>query len=286
MSDSLNVLITGTNSGFGNLMVRTVAKAGHRAIAAMRAVEGRNEPAAAELRAFAESEGVTIDVVELDVTDDASVASAVEAAGRIDVLVNNAGITSAGITEAFTIDQHRQIFEVNYFGVLRVDRAVLPGMRARGSGQIVHISSELGRLPFPFMGSYCPSKFALEAYADQMAAELAAFNIKVTVIEPGAYPTGILSKSQTPADSACIESYGEVAKVPEQMFGGMVEMLSSEQAPDPQQVADVLLDLLTKPAADRPARIAVDPLAGKVIDSFNESAIKHAQDMIKAYGMD
>lgn len=290
MSDKRTVLITGTNTGFGNLMMRAVARAGFHAIGTMRDIAGRNREAADELRRLGETENLAIDLVEIDVVDDASVhrgvAEAVEMAGAIDVLVNNVGRGAFGVTEAFTLEQHRYCFEVNYFGALRMDRAVLPAMRARQSGQIVHISSGLGRLPFPFMGSYPPAKFALECYADAMAVELADFGVKVAVIEPGAYPTGAMHRSQTPDDADRVAAYGPVADRPGQMFGRIGQLLASDKAPDSQEVADALLELLNTPPADWPARVVVDALARSVVDEFNEIASQFGLKMRKAYGVD
>src|SRR5215813_316921 len=154
---SKTILITGTSTGFGRDTAETLAHAGHRVFASMRDVAGHNRLPAEAARAKG------LDVVEIDVTDDASVergvASVLERAGRLDVLVNNAGIGSAGISEAFTTDQLRALFDVNVFGVQRTLRAVLPGFRRQGEGLVVNIGSILGRLTFPFFGLYGASKF-------------------------------------------------------------------------------------------------------------------------------
>src|SRR5258708_12771994 len=141
------VLVTGASSGFGRETAETLFRAGHTVYASMRGTRGKNREAAEALRKL----GIT--TVELDVSDDASVEVGVKKvlveAGKIDVLVNNAGIMSAGVTEAFTSEQAKVIFDTNVIGLLRVTRAVLPSMRHNLHALITHISSVLGRFPFP-----------------------------------------------------------------------------------------------------------------------------------------
>ena len=139
------VLVTGSNSGFGRLIVETLARQGYIVFAGMRATSGRNAPAAAELLSLAEREQLAMHIVELDVTDDVSVEQAITAViaatGRLDVVVNNAGVSFSGPLEAFTPEQVRQQFETNVFGVLRVNRAALPQMRQQGSGLLLQMGS-------------------------------------------------------------------------------------------------------------------------------------------------
>lgn len=142
------VLVTGTNSGFGKLIVKTLLSRGHAVAASMRSVRLRNAAASAELKAAGAK------VVELDVTSDTSVdagvADAIKQLGGIDIVVNNAGVGVLGLQECFTPEDWRKVFDINVFGVQRVNRAVLPVMRARRSGLLVHISSLLGRMVIPF----------------------------------------------------------------------------------------------------------------------------------------
>ena len=144
-------LITGSGSGFGALTAQQLVQAGATVFAGVRDRNGRNAAAADELLARAEGPG-TLEVLDLDVTSDASVAAAVAAAGEIDVLINNAGIAAAGLIETFTIAQAEQIFAVNFFGTLRVTRAVLPQMKRRGHGLLLHVTSELARIVLPGLG--------------------------------------------------------------------------------------------------------------------------------------
>src|SRR5260221_12111639 len=139
------ILVTGSAGGFGRLMVETLSRQGYIVFAGMRAVAGKNAPAAEELRILAEREHLALHIVEIDVTDDASVeqaiASIVRITGRLDVVVNNAGIADIGPLEAFTLKQVQQQFDTNVFGVLRVNRAALPHMRRQGSGLLLQIGS-------------------------------------------------------------------------------------------------------------------------------------------------
>ena len=146
----MNILITGANSGFGKLMVADLLKAGHNIVGSLRDIAGRNASNAAEL----EAQGVA--VIEIDVTDgssvEAGVAQAMRELGNIDVLINNAGIGAHGLQENFSAEDFRRLFDINVFGVQRMCRAVLPGMRAHGSGLVLNISSLLGRVALPFYG--------------------------------------------------------------------------------------------------------------------------------------
>ncbi len=148
------ILVTGSTSGFGRLTVETLARQGYRVFAGMRAAAGKNAPAAEELRALAQREQLALHLVDIDVTDDASVEQAIKAiigaTDRLDVVVNNAGVSYSGPLEAFTLEQVQQQFATNVFSVLRVNRAVLPQMRKQGSGLLLQIGSIAGRLAFPF----------------------------------------------------------------------------------------------------------------------------------------
>ena len=144
-------------------------------------------------------------MLELDVTDqnsvDGAIAAALEEAGDLDVVINNAGIAALGVTEAFTPDQFEQIFAVNVSGVVRVNRAVLPTMRRRRSGLLVHVSSGAGRVTVPAMAAHAPAG-ALEAIADAYRYELLPFGVDSILVEPGVYRTGIHDRLISPADAA------------------------------------------------------------------------------------
>src|SRR5512143_1519952 len=205
---SKTILITGASSGFGHDTAETLARAGHSVFASMREVNGKHRDQANALR----KQGIV--VVELDVSNDASVDAAVKEvlarAGRIDVLVNNAGIAAAGVTEAFTADQAKAVLNTNVVGVLRATRAVLPAMRRQGDGLIVNVGSVLGRVTFPFFGIYGASKFAVEALTDSLRYEVSQLGIDVTLVQPSAYPTPMYASVQQPADANRAAAYGPV----------------------------------------------------------------------------
>ena len=186
------VLITGCSSGFGKLAALHFARKGDTVFASMR-----NTAKAGELEQAKQAESLPIEIVQLDVTDDASVEGAVrqviDAAGGIDVLVNNAGLGHHGPVEETDDDEVKEIFETNFFGALRVTRAVVPKMRERKSGTIVNVSSLAGRVVAPYGGIYSASKYALEAASEALYYELHPFGIRVLLIEPGGFETAIES---------------------------------------------------------------------------------------------
>jgi NAD(P)-dependent dehydrogenase (short-subunit alcohol dehydrogenase family) len=252
-----SILVTGTSSGFGNLIVRTLAKDGHTVFASMRGVNGKNSKAAKELEQWSKEYKHDLHILELDVTDEKSVneavKKAVEKAGKIDVLVNNAGIGVTGILETVTIEQAQHQFNVNVFGVLRVNRAVLPYMRKQKSGLIIHISSGLGRVVLPYMGIYTASKFALEAIGETLSYELKPLGIESVIIQPGAYPTDFSQHATFAADVKRLEEYGEVKERQDKMFGSFGEMFKN--AGHPQEIADVVKKYVDMQPGKRPLRI-------------------------------
>ena len=262
---SKTILITGTSSGFGRDTAETLARAGHTVYASMRDIAGVNRPHADALRALG------LAVVQLDVTDEASVESAVGTvlakAGRIDVLINNAGIAAAGVSEAFTPDQVRALFEVNVFGLQRTLRAVLPAFRRQGDGLIVNVGSILGRVTFPFFGLYGASKYAVEALTDSYRYELSQFGVDVVLVQPSAYPTSMYSGVQQPADNRRAEDYGAVGKIPGKMFETFMGIFQGKNAPNPHDVAEAIAKLVGQPKGSRPARIVVgQPFGADVVN--------------------
>jgi NAD(P)-dependent dehydrogenase (short-subunit alcohol dehydrogenase family) len=181
----LNALITGTSTGIGQATALYLARNGYRVFASMR----NPETGAALLADAANEEGLPLHVIQLDVDDPDSVSRAVQEveqrAGQIDVLVNNAGIAGAGSVEEGSEEVLRAIFETNFFGAMRVTRAVLPGIRQRKSGAIVNVTSVAGRLASPPQFAYAASKFAMEADSEILAQEMRRFNVRVAIIEPG-----------------------------------------------------------------------------------------------------
>src|SRR6266705_2090350 len=239
---SKTILITGASSGFGRDTAETLSRAGHTVYASMRDIQGKNREVAAILQTLG------IQTVELDVSDDASVEAGVKKvlaeAGKIDVLVNNAGIASVGVTEAFTAEQAKVIFDTNVIGLLRVTRAVLPSMRQQHDGLIINIGSILGRVTFPFLGIYGASKFAVEALTDSLRYELSQFGVDVVEVQPSGYPTNFFTNIQTPASTEVTKSYGEVGQIPDAMFTSLTATFEGKDAPNPHDVAEAIVKLV------------------------------------------
>jgi len=282
------VLITGAGSGFGALTARALLNAGHRVVATMRSPEDRNRSAAAELARIAGSTG-SLRVLGLDVTSDASVESAVtealEQEGRLDVVINNAGVGMSGFAEAFTAEEMRRLFDVNLFGVQRVNRAVLPSMRAAGSGLLIHVSSTFGRHVVPFVAPYTATKWALEALAESYRHELAGTGVEVVIVEPGAFETGHAERILGPEDEGRQAEYGERAEVPPRMWGSFVTRMQ-EASPDPQLVADKMVELVEASEGSRPPRVVIDPVTGgDVTRGLNSDGEEARQRYYRALGI-
>jgi NAD(P)-dependent dehydrogenase (short-subunit alcohol dehydrogenase family) len=245
------IVITGTSNGFGRSTAETFLRDGWRVYATMRDSKGRNATAAAELRALG------AEVLELDVTSDASVdaaATAIHAAGPVDVLVNNAGNAYMGITEAFTPAAAERQYATNVIGPLRVNRAFLPAMRERRNGLVVFVSSVVGRFVVPFTGVYTSSKWAIEALAEASSYELRPFGVDVAIVEPGAYGTNVFASMTAADDTTCLASYGDVGKVFDQLGAGMAESAQGRSVAD---IGDAILRLAKAPAGSRPLRTIV-----------------------------
>jgi len=276
-------MVTGASSGFGRLIAETLARKNFQAFATMRNVSGRNAAVVHDIQELAKRESLPLHVLELDVTDDGSVeravSEAVARAGRIDVLVNNAGHGIMDLAETVTLAQAQRQFETNFFGMLRMNRAVLPVMKRQGSGLLLHVSSGAGRLAIPGMGLYCASKFAMEALAEVYRYELASQGIDSVVIEPGAYATSIMEKLEPGEDAGRRAGYGDVAHVPERIR----EWLRGSRA-NPQEVADAVLRIIETPAGQRQMRYRVGP-GGPGVERINALTDEVQAQMLEAFGI-
>ena len=277
------ILITGTNSGFGYLTTKGAAAKGHTVYAAMRNTNTRNAERAKEL---AGEDNIT--VVEIDVTDAAQVKSAIEGIiekeGRLDVLVNNAGYYGGGITETFTEEDMENMFNVNVKGPWRTMKSALPQMRKQGEGLIINISSGLGRFSAPFMTVYNSTKFALEGLTEGIHYEVRPLGVDAVIIQPGAFPTEIFSKTAYGADQELAAEYGELANIPEQMGQGMQDMFEQVK-PSPQMVPDAIFKLIETPKGQRPLRTVVDAITGQFVESANTNVKKDYDNFLTAFGM-
>lgn len=174
----MKVLITGCSSGYGLATARRFLDAGWEVVATMRTPQSDVLPSSDRLT-----------VLPLDVTDADSIAAAVDASGRIDVLVNNAGIGSIGAFEATPMELTRELFDTNTFGVMAMTRAVVPQMRSRGDGVIVNVTSSVTLADMPLAAVYTASKAAIEGFSGSLALELGFFGVRVKLVEPGYGPS-------------------------------------------------------------------------------------------------
>ena len=232
MSDAPVTVVTGANSGIGRATALHLAAAGHEVYGTVRSVER-----AAKLVAAADDAGVRVELVELDIADDASVhdgfARILDAAGRVDHLVNNAGVGGNGVVEETTAARFLEVMNVDLCGATRCAQAVLPQMRERGSGTIVNVTSVAGRLAAVAQAPYVAAKWALEGISEQLAHEVAPFGIRVAIIEPGVTKSSIFGKNtDAPNDSGAYET----------QYARMMQMYAAgyHHATDASEVAAVI----------------------------------------------
>ncbi|MBA3941744.1 MAG: short-chain dehydrogenase/reductase [Sphingopyxis sp.] len=255
------VLITGASSGFGRIGALHYAKLGAKVIATMRGIP---RPEAESLAAEAAKDRLDLHIVEIDVTSDASVAAgtakALElAGGRIDTLVNNAGIGITGPVEVQDMEATKLIFDTNVLGIQRMLRALLPQMRAAKGGQIFNISSQLGRVIVPGGGHYSATKFAVEALSEQLAYELVPHDIDVTIIQPGGYPTRVWVNRNAYTGALKGRSDAALLAAYEPFTRDMGTEDGSGRSADPADVPRAIAEIMAMPAGKRPLRRAVHP---------------------------
>ncbi|MEE4539681.1 MAG: SDR family oxidoreductase [Erythrobacter sp.] len=256
-----SVLVTGCSSGFGRLGAEHYARLGAKVFATMRNLP---RPEADELRMLALNEKLDLQVIEIDVTSDEQVENGVNealmaAGGSLDVIVNNAGIGLTGPIEVQDMEATRLMFDTNVYGPHRVVRAALPAMRKRGSGLIIPISSQLGKVIVPFSGQYSPTKFALEAMNQALAYELVQHGIDVSIVQPGGYPTEIWRNRN--ALTAALKERAEAEHLTgyPQVVERMGQEDGSSRSADPMDVPRAIASLIAMPAGARPIRVPVHP---------------------------
>jgi NAD(P)-dependent dehydrogenase (short-subunit alcohol dehydrogenase family) len=253
-------LITGTSSGFGRAIAEAALAAGDTVVATARRPE--------TLEYLVEAHPDRVTALSLDVTDTVRIGEVVDAVirlhGRIDVLVNNAGRGHVGAVEETTDRELRDLMELHFFGPATLTRAVLPHMRNQGSGAVVQISSMGGRVSFPGVGAYSATKFALEGMSVALAQEVAPLGIKVLIVEPGSFRTGLAGASQT--QSAPIPAYeGTVGA-----FRTDFPASDGKQPGDPAKAAAAILTALN--AEVTPLRLALGNDAADMISASAEAA--------------
>ncbi|MFY9794409.1 MAG: SDR family oxidoreductase [Candidatus Nitrosopolaris sp.] len=234
-------VVTGSSTGNGFETSLLLAKNGFYTYATMR-----NLDKSTRIKEIARKDSMLLEVLPLDVTDDKSVADAIEMISnrhrRIDVLVNNAGYDMHGAVEDLSIDEVKTQFETNFFGAVRLMKAVLPMMRKQRSGIIVNVSSIGGRIGVPLNSAYTGSKFALEGFSESMKYELEGFGIKVILIEPGAVKTNFLENLKQGQQAMNPDSpYAELSR---KVSEGVRESFKQASSSSPVQVAEVILNAI------------------------------------------
>jgi NAD(P)-dependent dehydrogenase (short-subunit alcohol dehydrogenase family) len=239
-------MVTGASSGIGKAAARTLAAAGFEV-----AGTSRNTPG------LTHRDGITF--LGLDVASDESVTTSVkqviERFGRLDVLVNNAGIGSSGAAEESSMAQDQSVFDINVFGVIRMVKAVLPHMRAQGSGRIINVSSVLGFVPAPYMAVYAATKHAIEGYSESLDHEVREYGIRVLLVEPGYTKTGFDASAMQP--DTPLPVYAQQRHT----FGDVLAA-SMKDGDDPAIVAKVIVAAATDPKPK--LRYTAGPAAGRV----------------------
>jgi NAD(P)-dependent dehydrogenase (short-subunit alcohol dehydrogenase family) len=277
------ILITGTNSGFGWLAAISCAASDNKVYATMRDTKGRNADKAKELAKHGNIEILDVDVTDLK-TVNAAIEGIIKREGRIDVVVNNAGIYAVGITETYTEGDLAKIMDIDVVGAWRIIRAALPQMRKQGEGLIINISSVVGRFSFPFSTMYNSAKFAIEGLTEGLHYEVRPLGIDVVMVQPGPFPTDIFAKTLAGSDASVLEGYGDLAKVPGQIGAGIAQMFQNLK-PNPQLVANAIVNLVNMPKGKRPLRTVVDPVSGSFSEIANKQVKEQFDQFLTAFGM-
>lgn len=256
-------LVTGSSSGIGFETALLLARAGFHTYASMRNLEKSKN-----ITEIANTEKLPLQVVQLDVNDDRSVKDAIdkivaEENKRIDVLVNNAGYGLFSPIEDIAIDQLKEQFETNFFGVVRVTKEVLPIMRKQRKGTIVNVSSVGGRVGAPLNSAYIASKFALEGLSESMRYELKEFGINIVIIEPGVIKTNFMENIKS------ADARSEYADLIERALKGFGKMMDSNSSSPPKLVAEAILNAITSKEPEIRYVVGED---AKSIMNFRKSA--------------
>lgn len=285
----MNVLITGSASGFGRLTTVALAQRGYNVFATMRGLSGPRAEAAKSL--VEETGGVSghVSAYDLDVTSDESVAAAVSDIlgdhGHIDVVVNNAGIVGMGVLEVFGLEQLQRLVDVNVYGAMRVNNAVLPSMRKRGSGLLVQITSVVAGYTLPFAAAYAASKAMAERIAEGYRYDLSSLGIDSVILQPGAYPTEIMNKMVAPSHPELMQEYASVGPIAARFSENYRNLVFGSSPPNPEFVAESLVHLIETPAGARPLRTVADARVGHLAESVNatlgdiQSKLMHELDV-------
>ena len=275
------VLVTGASSGIGLATATAFAQRGDRVYASVRDGRGREAVQQAAVAA-----GAPIETVTFDVTDEAAIGAAVDgivaSAGRIDVLVNNAGISRVGAIESTPDDAWRALFEVNVLGPVRLLRAVLPVMRQAGSGTIVNVSSANGRAPAAFGAPYSATKAALDVVSEALLHEVEPFGIRVVVVAPGQFDTAIFGKLQAEA-SASFDPSSPYAERERKLLDASLPGAGGVPAADPSVAAAVIVAAATgeRPGFRHAAGADAERILGARANATDDEWVELVRDFLR-----
>lgn len=283
------ILVTGAATGIGQLSAHSLAEAGHTVYASMRDITDRNAARARKELDYAQSHGVDLHVVELDVTSQESANQAARTIlaeqGHIDVVLHNAGHLVVGYVEAFQAEEIDHLFNTNAFGVVRVNRVILPHFRERGAGLLLYTGSTTSVVVPPFLGPYVASKMAMDALAQTTAYEVSQFGIETCIVMPGPFTQGTehFPDATRPADTATSAAYARL----DSMVARNEEATSSLFTPGvdahPQAVADEFVRIVSLPTGTRPFRSVVD-FSNADVEAGNALLWKLQEDYLTRMG--
>jgi NAD(P)-dependent dehydrogenase (short-subunit alcohol dehydrogenase family) len=290
MTNSSVIVITGASSGFGALTARTLALAGHTVYAGMRETVGRNATQVQAAADFSAEHDADLRAIEMDVNSqqsvDAAIAQVTAGHGHIDVLIHNAGHMVVGPAEAFTPEQLAELYNVNVLSTQRVNRATLPGMRARGAGLVIWVSSSSvkGGTP-PYLAPYFAAKAGMDSLAVSYAAELARWGVETSIVVPGSFTSGTnhFAHSGRPADKAVEAEY-------ETKYAGLMEQVAAKLAAlappgaDASLVSDEIARIVALPAGERPYRVHIDP-ANDGSEEVSQAADRIRREFLTRVGL-
>jgi len=267
-----NIILTGSSSGFGLEAVKILASKGHTVFATMRNINGSNASAAKKVKQWAFENNTKVETVELDVTSNESVKKGIaeiskKTGGKIDILINNAGVGYIGTGEALSIEQTEYLYQVNTIGPERLMKAVLPYMHKQQEGLIINITSVQSRNFIPVFSTYNGTKAALDAVSVGYYYELKPSGIDVVTIQPGGYPTTDITTKGIKAENIEVEKnyHQDILKFKASLFA-LFE--PTEESRDPKEVADAMLELIEMPKGTRPLWTVVG--GGPMTDSIQQ----------------
>ncbi len=286
-------LVTGTNSGFGWHIARTLAENGHKVYATMRNTESVNSEKAQSLKQWADENNYYLTVLDIDLTDESAIKDAlgtiVSESGKIDNVVNNAGAGGMGLTESFSKEQMQKHFDINFFAPWLVTKAALPHMRKEKNGLIINITSTVGRFGMPMMSPYTATKWALEGLTQTLSDELRETGIETVILQPGMFPTTDffkdISSYSAETDDTVMADYGSMAKMPENLNTSIQQIVENGDAPDNKMVAEGVWEVINSPAGQRPSRKVVDAFMGDMFTEYNKKGDELHNNVMVGFGL-